>query len=227
LWWLLLFGGGFYAGVVATQKSVNGPAWVRHLFGVTPPAAPAIATTTAAPQPKATPANPAAPTPPVPDDRAASHVATSGVTGPQRAPRPSEETPAPSRNADSQPDSGASTSAPNSQADDRTLDSQAQEYNDVLRRIQESARNYAAAHRVVADTGTKSQDLQVALDRQNTFVEEIVAGNQRAKSLLASIQDAPDFTEQYVETTPCLTVAEVPASLLNQGVDKLKFLQRR
>jgi hypothetical protein len=111
--------------------------------------------------------------------------------------------------------------------DDSTLDSQAQEYNEVLRRIQESARNYGAAHRAVADIGTKSQDLQVALDRQNSFVEEIVAGSQRAKSLLAAIQNAPDFADQYVETTPCLTVAEVPGSLLGQGVDKLKFLERR
>src|SRR5579871_3774949 len=85
-WTVLVFGGGFYAGVTSTKHAMTAPAWVARLFGV----APAAAVVPAAPAPP--PAQPA-------------------VT-PQTAPPPAQPTTTPTQTPSAAPQPPATTGSP-------------------------------------------------------------------------------------------------------------------
>jgi len=225
--WLVLFGAGVYTGIATTKRVVaGGPAWAQNLLGVTP--APAGAPVAAMP-----PTNPTAPnTTPgqsaLPDAANTARTAQAD-TAPPQTPRLSDEeaaTPRTGTNA-AQSSSGANPDSVSAPSSDKELDRQVEDYNRVLRRIQQSQQNYEAAHKVTSDSSTSTSNLQTLLERQNTYIGEIVAGYQRAQAMLNALQETPRFGEFYEETQPCLSVDQVPASLLNLGVDRLKFLQRR
>ncbi len=225
---LFIFGGGFYAGVSATKRAAVGPALMQRLFGLAPNS-PLIPAAPVAPVSPDTPiANPPAnPAPVVNSAPNSAPPATPPATNPaSSAPATETAPPLDARNAPPAAPSAPASPAPHVAPSAETL-AQVQEYNNTLRRIQESQSNYEVVHRIALDPKVRPNEAQSALDRQNTYIDEITAGAQRAQNLLTALHDNPQVADNFTETKPALTPAQIPASLLDSGVEKLAFLQRR
>ena len=249
---LLLFGLGFYTGVRATKRvTAVGPAWAQRLLGVppapvtaaaTPPTTPATTPTTVATSApvSAPPANPAPATSPGTSPAPGTATSPNTSTGQEQANAsptqpgtsgasnpPGDETTSPEQTEPPTRKLPPSPSASAPPSDDSSADvtSLVEEYNNALHRIQQSAHTYETVHKKATDSKTKPQDLQALLDQQNTLLDEMRAAAQRAQTLQTTLKSRPQFTSQYEEGKPCLPPEKVPTTLLNLGLEKLRFVQ--
>ena len=84
--------------------------------------------------------------------------------------------------ANSASEAGTASNAKPTAAELVDLDRQVKEYNSLLRRIQEAQRNYTAAHQTTLSGTAQQNEVQSALDRQNTYLDELVAAVQQAQA---------------------------------------------
>lgn len=227
---LLLFCGGVATGVYMTKRVMeNGPVWLQRTLGVAPVAqnmpapAPASAPTASANISESAPGgSPAA------DSESAPSISTS-----PEHPAVQEQAPvAGSSEADMKPEkSSPEHSAAPDPAAAQEMSRQVQDYNDMLRRLRESANSFESVRRRINgridDGKVRPEALQPLVDQQNVSLDEIATAARRARSLLAALRALPGFDSLYQEGEPCLPAAMVPTKLVDLEIEKLRILNSR
>lgn len=224
---LVLFGGGFYAGVQATKRVTASDSGILHrIFGIQPPIIPVAA------------AAPAAPAQPVKQAPAAPPVAANPAPqAPADAPKASEASaaPKPDNNAAQSPAAPDPADKPGSEkdaaalgtpAEQAQLASQVTDYNDMLQRIQKALASYSTVHQKSLAPKTKAQDLKLLLDQENGLVSEITSAAKHAQNILVALEGNSNFPALYSSGAACANRKDIPSSLLDLDLDKLKVIEK-
>lgn len=218
--WLVMFGLGMFAGVTLTKKAFKLPLGIK-LLGLSPiiedikaqvPPAPAVPVR----QPVETPK------PTTPNEAPNQPTEMSGITTPK------EEKPViNSQPPVQQPDNTASETPAPSGMDKGELERKVRDYNDLLNRVRAAEKSYKSARKAAADSHTSKENLQAALDQQNTDMEEIGGALRQAQSIYDELKQDSQFEAKYTEDALALTIYPVPQAIKDLDADKLRFLKER
>lgn len=223
VFWLILFGGGFYCGIATARWALHGPDYARRILdlpnGSASPAVIATAPTTAG-----TPAQPPAVSTPASQPGA-------GTTSPPANPAtvPTGTPPATGTPTEPSGKSDAASATPNHTDEKKPdtpaipsdLKSQIKGYNALLRDIEEQvSRQYAneSANTSVAPTDQPMppealDELRKTIHTAQAYYDVIVAD--------------PNFAKHYEEKEAALPTNAVPAPLVALGPDRLHFIRAK
>jgi hypothetical protein len=102
---------------------------------------------------------------------------------------------------------------------------QVQEYNSLLRRIQEAARVYESV-REGMKTSTKEQKISLQ-ERQSAAQEEMVTLGRQAQEKYDALLADPAVASRYADKEPCLTPGQVPKDVTAVDLARLRFLRAK
>lgn len=226
---LVMFTGGFVAGVAATRRMATAPAWMQRLFGLPVPGL--VAAPAAAPLPAASAPPIAAPAPtntaPLSDPQTASSQKPEAAEMPPAeteavSPETERSEPEPPREngprmaIEEQTDEGAAASTA------KDLEKMVKDYNAALRTIQGAQASYDTAYVASAPGKPRSPNAQVMMDKA---VSSMTTAFLRAQSLLLSLRANPRFADRYREVEAAIKKESLPPSLADTGVENLRFLR--
>jgi hypothetical protein len=228
--WLMMFSFGVFAGVTLTKKAFGMPAWAQRVLGLEPIIADIKAHVTPAPVPAPQTRQPAE-TPETQPQNGSNDAPTQPTEitgGTNKSTVEGQTTDTPTQTAEQQPNNETAEQSPSPNAMDAAeLERKVRDYNDLLNRVRSAEKSYKTARKTAADSKTSKEDLQAALDQQNTDMEEITGALRQAQAIYDEIDDDPQFQAKYKEESLALTIYPVPQAIKDLDADKLRFLKKR
>lgn len=212
LFWLCLFGLGFYSGNLSTRKVIrDGHPLLQRMMGV------ADLLTQAAPTPQNTLAPSSQPTPNNPQIKPTTPNAAPGVPLETSTKPPTQQ-----RSTES-----SQEAVPDLTTNPDELDKMVRDYNLVLRQVMEEHAQFQTARKITSNANANPQDQEKAILDQSNAAEKLVTAVQRAQTLYDHIHGQSQFDKRYKETYRAIAASDLPKSLPEMSVDNLKFIRPR